>query len=124
MKLKSLTGGTILTALWLLTSGPASVSAAGTPKSAQERGVVKSVDLKTHTLVVTSSKNTDEKFQWNDLTKFSEHNRSVDAKDLKHGEHVRVSYTPGGEPPVLERVQISPAKTKKHSAKHPTHVTP
>ena len=56
------------------------------PKPIEERGIIKSVDMSAHTLVVTEHKeNTDQKFQWNDQTKFSERNKSASPSDLKAG---------------------------------------
>jgi hypothetical protein len=107
----------IVTALCVLSLTPALVLASGTPKTRDERGIIKSVDMSTHTLVVTGhKKNADQKFQWNEQTQFSERDKNAAASDLKQGEHVHLSYTPGGETPVLQSVHIAPAKTEKHSA--------
>jgi hypothetical protein len=40
---------------------------------------------------------------------------SASASALKEGQHVQLTYTPGGTP-VLQSVHITPAKTEKHGA--------
>ncbi len=108
-----------VTALCVLSLSPTLALAGGTPKSVRERGIIKSVDMSAHTLVVTGhKKNVEQKFQWNDRTKFREHNGSVSADALKAGEHVNLTYTAGGSTPTLQSVHIAPAKMRKHSASH------
>jgi len=108
---------TAVTALCILSLSPALMFAAGSPKPIAERGVIKSVDMNAHILVVTEhKKNSEHAFQWNDQTKFSERNKSVGAGDLKAGERVHLSYTPGGDTPILQSVRIAPAKTQTHNA--------
>src|SRR5437867_1583189 len=69
---------TAVTALCLLSLSPALMFAAGSPKPIEERGVIKSVDMNAHILVVTEhKKNSEHAFQWNDQTKFSARDRSV-----------------------------------------------
>ena len=93
------------------------VFAAGTTHPSRERGIIKSVDTEAHTLVVTDRKNNSERaFQWNDQTKFSERDKSAGASDLKAGERVHLTYSPSGDTPILQSVQIAPAKTETHGA--------
>src|SRR2546425_1077627 len=117
MKLKSHIHKTALAAACVLALSPALVFAADTTHPSRERGIVKSVDMEAHTLVVTDHKNHSERtFQWNDQTKFSERDKSAGASDLKAGERVQLTYSPGGAPPILQSVHIAPAKTERHSA--------
>ena len=103
--------------LCVLALSPALVFAAGTTHPSKERGIIKSVDMDAHTLVVTDRKHSSEHtFQWNDQTKFSERDKSAGAGDLKAGERVQLTYSPGGETPILQSVHITPAKTETHSA--------
>jgi hypothetical protein len=81
------------------------------PVAKVEDGIIKSVDSKAHQLVVTDVKTkTDETFLWNDHTKFTESAKDASAAALKSGLPVHLTYTPGSGTPILERVQISPAK--------------
>jgi hypothetical protein len=90
---------------------------ADTTGYSEERGVIKSVDLSAHTLVVTEhKKNTEQTFQWNDQTKFTERHKSASPGDLKEGERVRLTYAPDGSAPILQTVHIAPAKAAKSSA--------
>ena len=110
---------TVVTALCALSLSPALVFAGGTPKPLKEGGIIKSVDMKAHTLVVAELKNhVEQKFQWNDQTKFSERDKSVSAGALKEGERVHLTYAAGGSTPTLQTVHIAPLKTEKHSAKN------
>ena len=121
MKLNSHIHKTAAAALCVLTLSPALVFAAGTTHPSRERGIIKSVDMDAHTLVVTDRKNNSQRtFQWNDQTKFSERDKSASASDLKEGERVHLSYTAGGDTPILQSVHIAPAKTEKHSGKNPS----
>ena len=117
MKLNSHIHKTAVAALCVLALTPALVFAAGTTHPSRERGIIKSVDMEAHTLVVTDRKNNSERaFQWNDQTKFSERDKSAGASDLKAGERVRLTYSPGGDTPILQSVHIAPARTETHSA--------
>ena len=117
MKLNTHIHKTVVAAICLLALSPALVFAAGTPRPTVERGVIKSVDMDAQTLVVTEHKNNaEQKFRWNDQTKFSERSKNASASALKEGERVHLTYTPGGDTPVLQSVHITPAKTEKHSA--------
>ena len=117
MKLNTHIHKMAVTAFCVLALSSALVFAAGTPKHIGERGIIKSVDMDTHTLVVTEQKNNlEKKFRWNDQTKFSEHKKNASASALREGEHVHLTYTPGSDTPVLQHVNINPAKTEKHSA--------
>ena len=117
MKLNSHIHKTAVAALCVLALCRALVFAAGTTHPSKERGIVKSVNMDAHTLVITDRKNKSEHtFQWNDRTKFSERDKSADASDLKAGERVYLTYSPGGETPILQSVHITPAKTETHSA--------
>jgi hypothetical protein len=107
-------------ALFILSLSPATVFADDKAKPLEERGVIKSVDLDAHTLVVTDpKKHVEQKFLWNEETKFSEHAKSVSAsalkQALKQGERVHFKYAPGGNTPVLQSVHLAPPKTHKHS---------
>lgn len=117
MKLSSHIHKTAAAVLCVLALSPALVFAAGTTHPSRERGIIKSVDMEAHTLVVTDRKNNAERaFQWNDQTKFSEREKSAGASDLKAGERVRLTYSPGGDTPILQSVVIAPARTETHSA--------
>lgn len=116
MKLDSRIQKTVTTALCILVLSPALVFA-GKAKAAEERGVIKSVDMDAHTLIVTEHhKKIDQTFTWNDQTKFKEHAKNTSASALKAGEHLRFTYAPGDAFPVLESVHITPAKAQKTSA--------
>jgi hypothetical protein len=117
MKFNTHTHKSVVTALCVLSLTPALLFAGGTTKPMKEAGIIKSVDMKTHMVVVTEQKNhVDQKFQWNDQTKFSERDKSVSAGALKEGERVHLTYTVGGSTPTVQTVHIAPAKTEKHSA--------
>ena len=124
MKLNTHIYQAVVTALCALSLSPALVFAGGTPKPLNESGIIKSVDTKTHMLVVTEHKNhVAQKFQWNDQTKFSERDKSASASALKEGERVRLTYTTGGGTPTLQAVHIAPLKTEKHSARNTSRAT-
>jgi hypothetical protein len=107
----------VVTVLCVLSLSPGLVFAGGRPKPGEERGIIKSVDMSAHTLVITErKKNADQKFQWNDQTKFKERDKRASANDLKEGERVHLSYIPGGGMPVLQSVRIAAARTAKHNA--------
>jgi hypothetical protein len=117
MKLNTHIHKTAVAALCVLVLSPALVFAGDAAKPAEGRGIIKSVDTSAHTLVVTEhKKNTEQTFQWNDQTKFSERDKSASASALKAGERVHLTYTPGGGTPVLQSVHIAPAKTEKTGA--------
>ena len=117
MKLNSHIHKTAVASLCILSLSPALLFAASSPKPIEERGVIKSVDMDTHRLVVTEhKKNAEQTFQWNDQTKFSEHSKGASAGDLKEGERVHLKYVSSGDTPILQSVHITPAKTQKHSA--------
>lgn len=105
-----------LAALVVATVGPALAFAGATPKIQHESGIIKSVDLKTHTLVVTAKKLPSQSFQWDEHTKFREHSRTTTADALKQGERVRFTCVPGADRPLLKQVSIEPPKTAKHTA--------
>lgn len=122
MKLKTHLHTTVVTALCVLSLTPALVLAGSTTKPLKERGIINSVDVTAHTLVVTEHKNhADQTFQWNDQTKFRERDKSVSPTDLKPGERVHLSYTAGGSTPTLRAVHIAPVKTEKHTARNMSH---
>lgn len=103
-------------ALCALALGPVALFANNT-KTAEERGIIKSVDNKTHQLVVTDQKTKSAvTFQWNDQTKFTEQSKTVSASALKEGMAVHLTYAPGSGTPTLERVTIAAGKAHKHSA--------
>jgi hypothetical protein len=105
-------------ALCLLGFSPALVFA-GTPEKKIERhGTIQTVDTTNHTLVLTERKNATEQFQWNDQTQFVEHNKNVSASALKQGEHVKLTYYPGGTTPTLQSVHINAKAEKRHAETH------
>jgi len=117
MKLHAHIHKTAVAALCVLVLSPALVLAGDTAKPSEGRGIIKSVDMSAHTLVVTEhKKNAEQKFQWNEQTKFSERDKSASASALKEGERVHLTYTPGGDTTVLQSVHIAPAKTEKPGA--------
>jgi Cu/Ag efflux protein CusF len=117
MKLNTHMHKTAVAVCCILSLSPALLFAAGTPKPIKETGVIKSVDMDAHTLVVTrQKKKSEQKFEWNDQTKFNEQSKHTSASALKEGEHVNLSYTPGGDTPVLKSVKITATKAKKQSA--------
>ena len=119
MKLNTNLGKIVVAVLCLSSLAPALVFAGNAAKPGEERGVIKSVDMTAHTLVVTEhKKNTEQTFQWNDQTKFMERDKNASASALKAGEHVRLTYTAGSPTPTLKNVHIAPAKTEKPSAKN------
>jgi hypothetical protein len=108
---------TTLVALCAVALSPAAMFAANTPRSSEERGLIKLVDNNAQQIVVADRKTkADGTFKWNHQTKFIGHGKAVSASALKEGERVHLTYTPGGDTPILKSVQIAPAKTEKHSA--------
>jgi hypothetical protein len=100
-----------LVALCALALSPAALFAGNTSKTAEERGIIKSVDSQAHQIVVTDRKTkADRTFQWNDQTKFTEHGKAVTAADLKAGEHARFSYAPASGTPTLHHIALWPPK--------------
>jgi len=92
------------------------VTFAAKPRALEERGIIKSVDADTHTLVVADAKDKAEhKFQWNELSKFTTHGKPATAAAIKAGEQVRLTYKKGADTPTIERMNIVPAKTGKTS---------
>jgi len=113
MKLKSNLRLTCL-ALGALALSSVALHAANTPKAANERGTIKSVDAAARTVVVTDLKNkTEHTFLWNDHTKFTERGKTATAADLKPGERVRITYSGRGEQSTMQRVHIAPPKTER-----------
>ena len=110
-----------VTALCILTLSPALLFAADTAQPAVAHGIIKSLDMAAHTLVVTEHKNnTEQTFQWNDQTLFTERGQSATASALKEGERVQLAYAPGGDTPILQSVHIAPARTGRHGANNPS----
>jgi len=114
---------TALVALCALALSPAALFAGNASKSAEERGIIKSVDSQIHQIVVTDQQTkADRTFKWNDQTKFTEHGKAVTAAQLKAGEHVRFGYAPGSGTPLLQHVALWPQKDQSHaSASAPSH---
>jgi hypothetical protein len=124
MKLTAHIHKTVLAGLCTLVLSPALLFAADTAKPLDGHGIIKTVDLNTHQMVVTEpKKKSDQTFQWNEQTKFSEQKQSASASALKAGEHIQFTYATG-TPPVLQAVQIAPAKTAKPGANKPTAAKP
>jgi hypothetical protein len=85
-------------------------------KLSEMRGTIKSVDADRHWLVVAEGKKkADQKFHWDDQTKFTGRGKAATATDLKAGERVRLTYTKGGDVPTLQQVHIMSPKTEKHT---------
>lgn len=117
MKLASNLRITTAIALSALALSIAALSTAAAPKTHDAHGSIKSVDVGDHMLVVTDTKsNTEQKYQWNDHTKFTEHGKVATPTDLKVGEQVHLSFRRDGDMPTLEHVSIVPAKAEKHSS--------
>jgi Cu/Ag efflux protein CusF len=117
MKLHTHIHKTTVTALCILSLGPALLFAADPPQPSVAHGTIKSVDMAAHTLVFTERKdNTEHMFQWNDQTQFTERGQSATASALKEGERVQLTYAPGTDTPILQSVHIAPARTGRHSA--------
>jgi len=115
MKFNTLILKTFVTALCILAFGPALLFAAETTRPAMDHGIIKSVDMETHTLVLNERKdNSEHSFQWNDQAKFMERGKPATAADLKEGEHVPLTSAPGGDKPILESMHISPARPEKN----------
>ena len=108
---------TTLASLCALALGPAALFAGSVPKTAEARGIIKSVDTKTHQIVVTDKKTKAEgTFKWSDQTKFTEHGKNGSANALKAGVPAQISYAPSSGTPLLECVKLLPAKEQKHSS--------
>jgi len=111
---------TTFVALCALALSPMAIFAGSTAKTAEEHGIIKSVDIKAHQLVVTDQKTKSTgTFQWNDQTKFTEKSKPVSVSALKEGMAVHLTYAPGSGTPVLGRVSIAAGKEQKHSATPP-----
>jgi len=94
----------------------AALFAGNKAKSAEERGIIKSVDANSHQIVVTDKKSkTERTFQWNEQTKFAEHGKTTSASALKSGMAVNLNYMPSSGTPMLKAVKLSPANTQAHS---------
>ena len=117
---KFLTSSAIALCGLLLGSPSAFAAESATPHKA--RGTITEIDVGQQHLVLSDRKdNSAHRFQWNDQTRFTDHGKSVAATTLKLGETVRLTYSPGGDVPVAQRVRIAPAKGKKHAAKRLSH---
>jgi hypothetical protein len=120
MKIETHIPKTFTAALCILALSPALVLAGSQAKVSEERGLIKSVDMNAHTLIVSEQNKAERTFSWNEQTKFTEHNKAVHADALKAGEHVRLAYRPGGDTPILQSVRIIPAKAGKPTAGNPS----
>jgi hypothetical protein len=110
---------TAMVALCALALAPGALFAGQAAKVSVDHGVIKSVDATAHQLVVTDSKTKiDETFQWNDQTKFTEHDKAVTASALHPGMPVNVKFTPGAGTPTMKSVHLWPAKEQQHAAHH------
>jgi hypothetical protein len=90
---------------------------AGHAKTSSDHGVIKSVDANAHQLVVTDKKSKiDQTFQWNDQTRFMEHDKSVTASALMPGMPVHVTFEPGTATPTIKKAELWPAKTQQHAS--------
>jgi len=104
-------------ALCALALSPAALFAANTTKTAEERGVIKSVDQNARQLVVTTQKSKkDETYQWNAQTRFTELNKPANATMLQPGMAVDATFEPGAATPVLKLVKLSPHKSQKNNS--------
>jgi hypothetical protein len=113
-------------ALCALALSPAALFAGNAIKTSEERGIIKSVDPSIHQIVVTDQKTkADGTFQWNDQTKFTEGDKTVNASALKEGLPVRITYLASSGTPRLQRVKLSPQKGQTHaSASSSSHPKP
>jgi hypothetical protein len=117
MKTKSNTSKAALAALCLLILSPAVLFAGNSPKTAKERGIIKSVDNSALQIVVTDHKTkTEGTFRWNDQTKFTEHHQTVNAGALKEGLPVYFTYVANSDPATLKCVRLEPTKKQTHAA--------
>ena len=117
MKSQHFLGKTALAFACALAFSQAALFAAKAHKTAEERGIIKSVDNAAHQIVVADQKTKAEKtFQWDDSTQFSEHRKKASSSTLETGMAVRISYAPSSGTPVMQRVALSPGK--KRSARH------
>ena len=106
-------------ALCALTLGSVGAFAADPAKPREERGTITEVDLSQHRLAVTDRKdNLIHRFRWTEQTQFIEHGKTVAAATMKVGETARLTYTPGGDAPIVQKVLLAPAKTEGHSTAH------
>ena len=108
MKIISHIHKTTVAVLCVLVLSSTLVLAADTTQPSRERGIIKSVDANTQTLVVAKrGNNSEQTFQWNDQTKFWERDKTVTASDLKVSEHVFLRYSPDSDPPILQSLGIT-----------------
>jgi Cu/Ag efflux protein CusF len=118
MKLTSNLHQTLLATCCTLALGLGTIHAGEATKARSEHGTIKSVDAKTHRLVITTGKgNSEYRFHWNDQTKFTSGHNAATASDLKEGRLVELTYVPGGDAPTLQRVRLA-AKAPKHPTAH------
>jgi hypothetical protein len=113
---------TTLLALCALALSPAALFAGNALKTAEQRGIIKSVDSHARQIILTDQKTkADRVFHWNDQTKFTEQAKTVSASALTAGLPVHITYAPGSGTPLLERVQISAVKEPKPAAAASAH---
>ncbi len=105
---------------WALSLGV--TQAADAARMKREQGTIKSVDIQNHVIQLTSSRDkTEHKYQWTDQTKFTSGRDAISAARLKEGESVSVTYTPGGEVPLLQHVRVVPKEPKQTAVSPATH---
>jgi len=117
MKTKLNLPKTALAALCAIALSSTPLFAGNKVKTAEEQGIIKSVDANSHYLVITDQKTKTEKsFQWNDQTKFTGHDKIMSVSSLLPGTAIRLAYEPGTGTPMLKAVKLSPAKVQTHSS--------
>jgi hypothetical protein len=110
-----------LVALCAFALSPAALLAGNTPKTAEESGTIKSVDSHKHQIVVANHKTkTEGTFQWNDQTRFTAHDRTVNAGALKEGLPVQLSYVKDSGTAQLLSVKLMPQKALSHPSAAPS----
>ncbi len=91
--------------------GSTTVFAANEPTAKNEAGKIISVDAKTHTLVVASTKDgKPHTFQWNEKTKVTLQGTKGTEGDLRAGEKVSVKYGSADGKMIANEIYVMPAK--------------
>ncbi len=88
------------------TSSVPGTQAAPSPKVEKFSGVLESIDQKGHTLVVQKRKK-EMTFYWNDETRITKGKTALNSRDLKIGEHLKVSYTEQAGKAMADKIKVS-----------------
>ena len=76
-------------------------------KTPRDRGAIEAIDTTAHTLVVKeANKATEQRFAWDETTKFVQQGKPVKAGDLKPGQQVRIFYQKRGDQLVAQQVVV------------------